>query len=48
MQCGRKPAPCHALVGLVVLGEVLGAVQWMAVLLVVAASVGATRTGRIA
>ena len=35
-----------ALVGLVLLGEVLGAVQWVAVLLVVVASVGATRTGR--
>lgn len=34
-----------ALVGLVVLREVLGAVQWLAVLLVVAASVGATRMG---
>jgi inner membrane transporter RhtA len=33
-----------SLVGLVVLGEVLGPVQWVAVLLVVAASVGATRT----
>jgi inner membrane transporter RhtA len=37
-----------ALVGLVVLGEVLGAVQWVAVLLVVAASVGATRMTRTA
>ena len=37
-----------ALVGLVLLGEVLGAVQWVAVLLVVVASVGATRTGRTA
>ena len=35
-----------ALVGLVVLGEVLGQVQWVAVLLVVAASAGATRTAR--
>ncbi|GAB1513351.1 EamA family transporter [Actinophytocola sp. KF-1] len=35
-----------ALVGLVVLGEVLAPVQWVAVLLVVAASVGATRTVR--
>ncbi|HWM04602.1 MAG TPA: EamA family transporter [Actinophytocola sp.] len=35
-----------ALVGLVVLGEILGTVQWLAVLLVVAASVGATRTAR--
>jgi inner membrane transporter RhtA len=33
-----------ALVGLLVLGEMLGAVQWLAVLLVVAASAGATRT----
>jgi inner membrane transporter RhtA len=33
-----------ALVGLLVLGEVLGATQWLAVLMVVAASVGATRT----
>jgi inner membrane transporter RhtA len=33
-----------ALVGLIVLGEVLGGVQWLAVLLVVAASAGATRT----
>lgn len=32
-----------AMVGLVLLGEVLGALQWLAVLLVVAASVGATR-----
>jgi inner membrane transporter RhtA len=32
-----------ALVGLVVLGEILGPVQWIAVLLVVAASAGATR-----
>jgi inner membrane transporter RhtA len=35
-----------ALVGLVVLGEVLGTGQWLAVLLVVAASAGATRTAR--
>jgi inner membrane transporter RhtA len=35
-----------ALVGLLVLGEVLGTVQWLAVLLVVAASAGATRTSR--
>ncbi len=35
-----------ALVGLIVLGEVLAPVQWVAVLLVVAASVGATRTVR--
>lgn len=35
-----------ALVGLVVLGEVLGPTQWVAVLLVVAASVGATRMAR--
>lgn len=35
-----------ALVGLIVLGEVLGPVQWVAVLLVVAASAGATRTAR--
>ncbi|OLF14520.1 EamA family transporter [Actinophytocola xinjiangensis] len=33
-----------AMVGLVVLGEVLGGLQWAAVLLVVTASVGATRT----
>lgn len=32
-----------ALVGLVVLGEVLGTIQWVAIFLVVAASVGATR-----
>lgn len=32
-----------ALVGLVVLGEILGPLQWVAVLLVVTASVGATR-----
>jgi inner membrane transporter RhtA len=35
-----------ALVGLVVLGEALGPYQWVAVLLVVTASVGATRTAR--
>ena len=35
-----------ALVGLVVLGEVLGTQQWVAVLLVVVASVGATRSAR--
>lgn len=35
-----------ALVGLIVLGEILGLVQWAAVLLVVAASVGATRMAR--
>ena len=35
-----------ALVGLVVLGEILGPLQWLAVLLVVAASVGATRMAR--
>lgn len=35
-----------ALVGLLVLGEVLASVQWVAVLLVVAASVGATWTAR--
>jgi inner membrane transporter RhtA len=33
-----------SLVGLVVLGEILGVTQWVAVLMVVAASVGATRT----
>jgi inner membrane transporter RhtA len=33
-----------AFVGLVVLGEVLGPIQWVAVFLVVAASAGATRT----
>ena len=33
-----------ALVGLVVLGEILGPLQWVAVLLVVAASAGATRS----
>ena len=33
-----------ALVGLLLLGEVLGATQWLAVLMVVAASVGATRS----
>jgi inner membrane transporter RhtA len=33
-----------AIVGLLVLGEVLGATQWLAVFLVVAASVGSTRT----
>jgi inner membrane transporter RhtA len=33
-----------ALVGLVVLDEILGVTQWLAVLMVVAASVGATRT----
>jgi inner membrane transporter RhtA len=32
-----------ALVGLVVLGEVLGTMQWVAILFVVAASVGSTR-----
>jgi len=36
-----------ALVGLLVLGEILGATQWLAVLMVVAASVGATRTASI-
>lgn len=35
-----------ALVGLVVLGEILGPIQWVAVLLVVAATVGATRMAR--
>jgi inner membrane transporter RhtA len=35
-----------ALVGLIVLGEILGVTQWLAVLLVVAASAGATRTAR--
>ncbi|WP_414635836.1 EamA family transporter [Actinophytocola sp.] len=35
-----------ALVGLLVLGEVLGPLQWLAVLLVIAASAGATRTAR--
>jgi inner membrane transporter RhtA len=35
-----------ALIGLVVLGEVLGPAQWVAVLLVVAASAGATRMAR--
>lgn len=35
-----------AMVGLVVLGEVLGTQQWVAVLLVVVASVGATRSAR--
>lgn len=34
-----------ALIGLLLLGEVLDGTQWLAVLLVVAASVGATRTG---
>ena len=33
-----------ALVGLLLLGEILGATQWVAVLMVVVASVGATRT----
>ena len=37
-----------SLVGLVVLGEILGVTQWLAVLLVVVASVGATRTARTA
>jgi inner membrane transporter RhtA len=36
-----------ALVGLVVLHEALGPVQWLAILLVVAASVGATRTSGV-
>jgi inner membrane transporter RhtA len=35
-----------AVVGLVVLGEILGPIQWLAVLLVVTASAGATRTAR--
>jgi inner membrane transporter RhtA len=35
-----------ALVGLLLLGEILGVTQWLAVLMVVAASVGATRTAR--
>jgi inner membrane transporter RhtA len=35
-----------AVIGLIVLGEVLGPVQWVAVLLVVAASAGATRMAR--
>ena len=35
-----------ALVGLVVLGEILGPVQWVAVFLVVAASAGAARMAR--
>jgi inner membrane transporter RhtA len=35
-----------ALVGLLVLGEVLGPLQWLAVLLVIAASAGATRTAQ--
>ncbi|MGZ4450474.1 MAG: EamA family transporter [Nocardioides sp.] len=35
-----------ALAGIVVLGELLGAVQWLAMACVVAASVGATRSGR--
>jgi inner membrane transporter RhtA len=35
-----------ALIGLVVLGEVLGVTQWVAVLLVVAASIGSTRMAR--
>ncbi|MGH3877818.1 MAG: EamA family transporter [Actinophytocola sp.] len=35
-----------ALVGLLVLGEMLGSLQWLAVLLVIAASAGATRTAR--
>jgi len=35
-----------AMVGLVVLGEILGPLQWVAVLLVVAASAGATRSAR--
>lgn len=34
-----------SLVGLVLLGEILGLTQWLAVLMVVAASVGATRMG---
>lgn len=37
-----------ALVGLVMLGEVLGPIQWVAVLLVVTASVGATRVTAVA
>ncbi|MBO9532606.1 MAG: EamA family transporter [Solirubrobacteraceae bacterium] len=35
-----------ALAGLLLLGEVLSAVQWLAILCVVVASVGATRSGR--
>ena len=35
-----------SLVGLLLLGEVLGTSQWLAVLMVVAASIGATRTAR--
>lgn len=35
-----------SLVGLLLLGELLGATQWLAVLMVVAASAGATRTAR--
>jgi inner membrane transporter RhtA len=35
-----------ALIGLVVLGEVLAARQWLAIGCVIAASVGSTRTGR--
>lgn len=35
-----------ALVGLIVLGEALGPLQWLAILLVVTASAGATRTAR--
>lgn len=37
-----------ALVGLIVLHEALGPIQWVAILLVVAASAGATRTARSA
>lgn len=37
-----------ALAGIVLLGEVLTAIQWLAVLCVVAASVGATRSGQLA
>ena len=36
-----------ALVGLLVLGEVLDAVQWLALLCVIAASVGATSAGAV-
>jgi len=35
-----------ALIGLLMLGETLGPLQWLAILLVVSASAGATRTAR--
>lgn len=35
-----------ALVGLLLLGEVLGAVEWLAIMCVVVASAGATRTSQ--